>query len=67
MSSLAAERENYAAFFRDTVDALRHGDMLTLLSPTRMFRLFFNTVYILSQLVIIWLFKPVYVSTARAR
>ncbi|OSX62773.1 hypothetical protein POSPLADRAFT_1141735 [Postia placenta MAD-698-R-SB12] len=58
MSSLAAERENYAAFFRDTVDALRHGDMLTLLSPTRMFRLFFNTVYILSQLVIIWLFKP---------
>ncbi|KAH9942799.1 FAD/NAD(P)-binding domain-containing protein [Amylocystis lapponica] len=50
MSTAHAELRNAAA--------ARRADLLTLLSPARLFTLCLDAVYVLVQAVIVWLFKP---------
>lgn len=59
MSVVAAEANNAAYYAHCTLMAARKGDIQTLLSPTRIIHLLFNAYYIIVELVIIWLFKPV--------
>lgn len=59
MSAVVAEKHNIANYARSTLAAARRGDIRTLLSPTRVIRFLFGVFYILVELIIVWLFKPV--------
>ena len=59
MSAVAAEKHNLVDYARSTLTAAKRGDIRTLLSPARAVRFVFDAFYILVELIIIWLFKPV--------
>ncbi|KZT01935.1 FAD/NAD(P)-binding domain-containing protein [Laetiporus sulphureus 93-53] len=58
MSALDAERRNIDLFLQSIVSTIQDHDVKALLSPMPFLRLVFNSIYILIQALIIWLFKP---------
>lgn len=59
MFPVVAKGHNAANYARTTLVAARNGDIRTLLSPRRLIHFLFNAYYVLVELMIIWLFKPV--------